>query len=240
MNSSLQHDHALVFYGPLSEFADACDFALISESEIARAQDLREPDRQRYLVSRIILKQISACFLQNDAQKIEISYGVNGKPFLSGFPELQFNMSHSGHILAFGFTWNRAIGVDIEDQLRSVNRVPMEKFLFTADELAILNSVPDKQRQEAFINSWTRKEALLKATGEGLTRSMNELEIAFTKNQPFHLSPGKYYVPNEPAWFIQSTVVMDTYSLSTATNGLVKSVDYIPVSMLENALNNVC
>lgn len=228
MSYSLCRDQALVFYGSIAGFHDSDCLPVLSEKEITRAAKFcLEADKRRYIVSRAILKRLLSRFLHIDEKEIELNYSKDGKPFLPGNHNLQFNSSHAGDAFVIGFAHGREIGVDVESLYRELNISNMQSYLFTPAELELFHALDHDRRHETFVNSWTRKEAMLKATGNGLAQSMNALDLAFIKNGQFALERGSGYPENKTDWFLESYTLMDNYRGAVAVKGNIRSVQYI-------------
>lgn len=145
---------------------------LLSPDERARHERLRRTeDQQRFLTGRGLLRMVAGEHLNIPAERVVFAYGRFGKPSLartqSGAP-LHFNISHSGDLVLLAFSLTHEIGVDIE-QLR-----PEEEWrevaaqIFPAAQYAEWLRLDEPARAELFFQTWTRKEAALKATGSGL------------------------------------------------------------------------
>lgn len=162
----------------------------LSADELYRAGKLYfEQGRQRFIAGRGQLRTILGHYTGQPASNLKFAYGRYGKPVLAG-PEgayLKFNLSHSDGQALYAITLDCELGVDIE-RVRPVQDVTqiVERF-FSAAEYQVFANLPTGQQLTAFFNSWTRKEAFLKATGEGLTRSLDECETTFLPGQPARL-----------------------------------------------------
>lgn len=224
MHLPLPEHQVSVFYGNISDFQVDNLLPVLSEKEIARSEEYHLPsDKQNYIVSRAILKRLLSRFSSVDESKIELDYNRNGKPFLPGNSDLQFNSSHSGDAFAIAFTIGNETGIDIENLNRIPNIQALERMLFTSAELKLFQTLQPNLKQKIFINSWTRKEAVLKASGDGLTRAMNELEVAFITESYFHLEKENEQTP----WFLESSILMDNYCVSVAVKGPVHNTKYV-------------
>ena len=100
-----------------------------------------------------------------------------GKPYLKDYPNLFFNLSHTDNLILIAIA-NSPIGVDVEKNERNADKEAIIKHFFSEKEQQSFFSQPEEQRQLAFVKGWTRKEAILKATGEGLS-SMKNYEVSF-------------------------------------------------------------
>jgi 4'-phosphopantetheinyl transferase len=165
---------------------------LLSESEHKRADRFRlDRDRNRFIVRHGLLRIILGRYLNIDPARLAFAYESRGKPMLclpDGPAPLQFNLSHSNGLALIGATRRAALGVDVEE-VRFVPEVDQiaAKF-FSPQESAVLNAVPEEQKMEAFFHCWTRKEAYLKATGEGIADALPRIEVSLTPGQPARLS----------------------------------------------------
>jgi len=149
-----------------SEIDVAAD--LLSDAERARsAKFVRARDRARYVRAHVALRTILSAYGAGDASEIEIETGAEGKPFVGGSP-IHFNLSHSGDCAVVALTLDGAIGVDIEERRERGDYMELARRFFSAAEICDLALESGAERPLAFLTCWTRKEALLKATGAGL------------------------------------------------------------------------
>ncbi|HUE84744.1 MAG TPA: 4'-phosphopantetheinyl transferase superfamily protein, partial [Vicinamibacterales bacterium] len=110
---------------------------------------------------------VLAGFMASDPQDLRFSTHEKGKPFLEG-ADLQFNLSHSGTLALIAVALRRQVGVDVE-RLRPIPDLEdLAAGVCTARERAALAALEEPVRERAFLVMWTRKEALVKMTGEGL------------------------------------------------------------------------
>jgi 4'-phosphopantetheinyl transferase len=173
--------------------------AALSPEETARAKRFRsDQDRDRYIVQHGVLRSLLAGYLDCGPRQIDINTSAHGKPCLAGKDDegsLQFSLSHSGTYAAFAFGRYNSIGVDIEE----IREIPeMEGIVtehFTPHEKAVMLSCPIDTRVKTFYRFWTRKEAVLKAQGEGLLKSLDCVDVAkhTDANEPW-----KVQVAGEP------------------------------------------
>ncbi len=139
-----------------------------------------ERDRVRFVAARGSLRAILGSCLGTEPRKIEFAYSAKGKPLLAGDltrSGLQFNLAHSGGLGIFAVARHGAVGVDVE-QVRAVPDLTglIERF-FSARECAEIGKLSGEAQAMAFFRIWTRKEAWLKATGEGITGSPQSIDI---------------------------------------------------------------
>jgi 4'-phosphopantetheinyl transferase len=163
----------------------------LSRNESGRASRFHfERDRKRYIAGRGILRAVLGKYLQMLPAEVPLVYGPNGKPLLQSSGRsttLHFNLTHSHDLALLAVTRAAQIGVDVEavrplsDAHELVNR------FFSARESAAFESVPEAEKPLAFFNLWTRKEAWLKATGEGIGHLLNKVEVSFLPGEPAEL-----------------------------------------------------
>jgi 4'-phosphopantetheinyl transferase len=163
----------------------------LSSEESSRADRFRFPrDRDRFIVGRGLLRAILGRYLGMEPERIEFRYGPRGKPALSTVPGvegLRFNLSHSQGLALFALTRDREIGVDLEF-IRPLHEVEgiADRF-FSPREVAEWRALRGDQRRQAFFNCWTRKEAYLKATGDGLAVPLDGFDVSLAPGKPARL-----------------------------------------------------
>jgi len=161
----------------LPAFADT-----LSASERQRAERFQfERDRERFVVRHGLLRMILGRYLNIEPARLSFTCELRGKPALAGTLDgrtLHFNLSHSDGLALFAVARQFPLGVDVE-RVRPIPEIDQiaEKF-FSARESAMLNALPAEQKLEAFFNCWTRKEAYLKATGEGIADALAQIEVS--------------------------------------------------------------
>ena len=152
----------------------AGDEAALSAAEQARAARFAFAHLARdYRAIHARLRAVLARYVNLPAAAIEIGPVEGGKPAMAGGPF--FNLSHSGDWVALGVCRTAAIGVDIEAH-RPVETDVAERFFSPAEHQA-LNGLAAAPWRDAFFRCWTRKEAFVKATGEGLMRPLDRFDV---------------------------------------------------------------
>ncbi len=139
-----------------------------------------ERDRVRFVAARGLLRAILGSCLGAEACKIEFAYSAKGKPLLAGdFTRsgLQFNLAHSGGLGVFAVARHGAVGVDVEEVRPVPDLTRLVERFFSARECAEIEKLSGEAKTMAFFRIWTRKEAWLKATGEGITGSPRSIEV---------------------------------------------------------------
>ena len=163
----------------------------LSENELLKAMRFYfQKDKRRFVVTHGILRNILGRYLNVEPNRLKFSYGRHGKPTLTGVTDghsLCFNISHSHSLALFAFAWGRKIGVDVEYVRSMPDAEEIADRFFSSRENAVFRTVPAGKKLEAFFNCWTRKEAFLKAIGDGLTRSLDSFEVSLFPGKPARL-----------------------------------------------------
>jgi 4'-phosphopantetheinyl transferase len=165
---------------------DAC-LALLDPGELLRARRFHfERDRRRFTVARGLLRKLVARYTGQEAAAVCFALGPQGKPLLErAEPRLCFNLSHSGMQALFVFASDREVGIDLEAGARLGEDWPgLARRIFSAREQAELAALPPARQRDAFLNGWTRKEAYLKATGQGLFNGLPQIEVTLDPARP--------------------------------------------------------
>ena len=155
---------------------------ILAPEEMERANRFRRSvDRERYLVRRGLLRRLLSQYLRLGPEKIEIHRHGQGKPYVPARinpDNLQFSESDSGNLAAFAVSRSSPIGVDIE-KIRAFPDMPalVERY-FTACERREVLCGHKAQRLIRFYRLWTRKEAVLKAQGEGLLKELDSFDVS--------------------------------------------------------------
>jgi 4'-phosphopantetheinyl transferase len=163
---------------------------ILSEDERGRAERFHfERDRSRFIAGRGVLRTILGRYLEREPAEIRFGYGARSKPFLAdGASDIQFNLTHSDELALLAVTRLSSPGIDVE-RLRGVRDIEgIAARFFSASESDGLMALPDEQKTKAFFNLWTRKEAWLKATGEGISDSLNQVEVTFLAGEAARLT----------------------------------------------------
>jgi 4'-phosphopantetheinyl transferase len=154
----------------------------LSAAELARAERFHfERDQKRFIAARGILRKILGSYLNKHPGKICFEYSSHGKPILAQNPvddNLCFNLSHSGAFALYAVTRNKKIGIDIEGIRDDVSVGQVAAQFFSQNEISSLEKIEINKRSGLFFQYWTRKEAFLKARGEGISFPMEQCDVS--------------------------------------------------------------
>jgi len=151
----------------------------LSAAENARAERLRIPDvRRRFIAARSALRRILGGQLGIDPAAVEILAGINGKPKVGAVgSDLEFNLSHSGEWMVVALCHGHPVGVDIESANARLRAREIADRYFTPRENESLRAGSETDYARSFLQLWTAKEAVMKATALGVARGLGEVEI---------------------------------------------------------------
>ena len=170
---------------PVSEY-----LGLLSQGERNRAERfVFEQDRVRYTVLRGLLRILLGGYIGIRPELVRINYGEHGKPLIDKYHgvKLHFSLSSSQGLGIYAFSGDSEIGIDIE-QVRDIPHMgQIFGRFFSPRENEVFLALSESERQEAFFNCWTRKEAFIKATGDGLFRPLDEFDVSFVPGEPARL-----------------------------------------------------
>ena len=164
--------------------------AILSDDERARAARFRfDRDRIRYIAGRAQLRLLLAEYVDMPPERLVFRYGSNEKPSLAG-PGPQFNLSHSGALALYAVCADVEVGIDVElyDPDFAGQRIP-ERF-FSPDEVSALRALPEPEQARGFLELWTRKEAFIKARGDGLSLALDSFSVNLGRDRPRLLRTG--------------------------------------------------
>ncbi len=154
---------------------------LLSRQERQKMKRFHFPlDRVRFSITRGIVRLLAGRYLNLAPGRINFRHGPYGKPELQGpgGAFFSFNISHAHYVVVFACATLRRLGVDVE-HIRPLPDLPeIVNYCFHPREKTALNCLSPVNRQQAFFECWTRKEAFVKATGEGLSRSLTSFFIS--------------------------------------------------------------
>lgn len=154
--------------------------ALLSEDEKARAQRFHFPiHKTRFIATRSLLRRLLAGYLDQAAETIVFASNEHKKPHLAGDNPLhvQFNISHSSNVAVLAFTTQHPLGIDIE-KIGDKDNLDLAQRFFSKQEHQALSDLPPTARRTAFYRLWAHKEAIIKASGRGLSLPLSSFTIA--------------------------------------------------------------
>jgi 4'-phosphopantetheinyl transferase len=162
--------------------------AILTEAERQRAARFAfDRDRQRFIVARARLRELLAVRLGVRPRSVELACGARGKPALSrrfADAELRFNVSHSEDLAAYAFLRGREIGIDVERVRAIAGTDDIAVHFFSRRENEAYRALDPHDRLIGFFNCWTRKEAFVKALGDGVHHPLDRFDVTLAPGAP--------------------------------------------------------
>jgi 4'-phosphopantetheinyl transferase len=199
----------------------------LSADERARIERFYfEKDQRSHLVSRGWLRLLLGGYLKVPPAELAFGYGAHGKPHLvcptaqtAHRAPLQFNVSHSGEIVVIALTARRALGVDVE-RIRPDSKIVelAERYFSVRERTALARLAPDLQHV-AFFNGWSRKEAYIKAQGDGLSLPLDSFDVTLVPGEPAELIASRPDPDEARRWSMRAFDVADGYKAALVVEG---------------------
>jgi len=182
--------------------------ALLSDAERHRARRFAfDRDATRFIVARAHLRQLLAARLGVRAEAVEFEYGAYGKPVLSrrfAGSDLHFNLSHCDDVAAYAFSCGHAIGIDVEAVREISDADNIAARYFSRLENVAYRSLKPRDRPLGFFNCWTRKEAFVKASGDGLSMPLDRFDVTLAPGEPAKVLRVEGTPGEDSGWWLDS------------------------------------
>jgi 4'-phosphopantetheinyl transferase len=196
---------------------------ILSADENARASRYHfARDRQRFVAARAWLRIILGSYLETDSSLVEFSYSDKEKPSLAARlteSGVTFNISHSGGIALLAFARRREVGVDVEEIRHNSDLEAIARRFFSAREREELSAVPKEAMAEAFFRCWTRKEAYIKATGDGLSLPLSQFDVSLKPGESDALVATRPNPAEAEKWLLREVPAGAGYAAALCVGG---------------------
>jgi 4'-phosphopantetheinyl transferase len=162
--------------------------ALLSDAERQRASRfVFDRDRDRFIIARGRLRQLLGARLGTPPESVDLVYGAHGKPVLASWladSELRFNLSHCDDVTLYAFSRGHEIGIDVEAVRVMPDADAIAARFFSHREQQAYRALERRDRPLGFFQCWTRKEAFIKAIGDGLSYPLDRFDVSLTPGEP--------------------------------------------------------
>lgn len=197
---------------------------ILSADEQARAERFYfEKDRAHFIVARGLLRVILSRYLDIEPSQLRFCYSPCGKPSLVATSDqrtLCFNVSHSCGLALYAVTRGRKIGIDLERIRTDFACEQIAERFFSSREKAMLRALSAKKvKHKAFFNCWTRKEAYIKARGEGLSLPLDQFDVSLAPGEPATLLNTRGDPLEASRWSLQELFPGPGYVAALAVEG---------------------
>lgn len=175
---------------------------LLSTDEVERCNRfVFQHDRQKFIAARGQLRQILARYVEIKPELLQFGYATHGKPYLPArINDIHFNLSHSSFLAAIAVSRVKEVGIDIEE-IRPIKEDIAKRF-FSEAENEGLGRLPPDDRLRGFYNVWTRKEALIKALGSGLSTPLDSFDVSVDDREEVRVRGACADLQNGESWII--------------------------------------
>jgi 4'-phosphopantetheinyl transferase len=198
----------------------------LSPDERERANRFRvQKERIRFIAARGALRDILSRYLGVQPGHVRFQYSAYGKPALGNGLEsenLHFNLSHSHGLALYAVARGRAVGIDLEYMQANGTAEQIAERFFSPQEVSVLRALPEAIRTEGFFNCWTRKEAYIKARGEGLSLPLDQFEVSLTPGEPAKFLS----MPEAARWSLRALSPAPRYVAALVVEGHRWQIDY--------------
>jgi 4'-phosphopantetheinyl transferase len=185
--------------GRIDAAAMAIEEAVTVDERERAARFRQEADRQRFLHGRLLLRTFLGHHLGIAPRDVTFVNGEFGKPEVQRPADadiLRFNLAHSGEWLLFALARARELGVDVEQHRTMSDAIQIARRFFAPPEIAALEALDPALHHDTFFRVWTRKEAIVKATGQGISAGLDR--FAVTSDAPDDVTLRG--LDGDPAW----------------------------------------
>ena len=184
--------------------------ALLSEAERQKASRFAfDRDRRRFTVARARLRRLLAARLGVQPESVELVYGERGKPALArpcAASDLRFNVTHCGEVAAYAFAPGREIGIDVEAIRVIPDADDIAARFFSRRENEAYLALDPCDKPLGFFNCWTRKEAFIKALGDGIYYPLDRFDVSLTPGEPANILRVESTPGEDCEWTLHSFV----------------------------------
>ncbi|MFK7974080.1 MAG: 4'-phosphopantetheinyl transferase superfamily protein [Rickettsiaceae bacterium] len=230
---NINRDNAIVYILDIDSHVSKLQKFLryLSDKEKDKAYKYRsELLVHRYIITRGFLRLILHWYTKQNPENIQIKIGSYGKPFIPN-SKIRFNISHSNSIACYALTINQEIGVDIEFQSKDLNFEDLLDYVLSKEEIINFHALKDNEKFNTFYELWTKKEALVKATGDGLTYDITNIStMPFGEKSKVTLFYNQESIKKE--LYCYPISVPQNYSGFIATNRKIREILYMQIGQL--------
>jgi 4'-phosphopantetheinyl transferase len=195
---------------------------VLSDAERSRAAQLCfDRDRRWFIAGRGVVRRILGSYLTILPDRLQFHASPTGRPALSASQGggVEFSVSHSRGLILCAVTCDQRIGIDVE-RIRTLSSMACTaERVLSPREHAVFQALAHEQRRAAFFRGWTRKEAYLKACGEGLSRSPDRVDVSLPPFEPAR----RLIVDGDPGassrWWLRDLAPAPGYVAALANGG---------------------
>jgi 4'-phosphopantetheinyl transferase len=225
--------HVVVWIARISQVIDSLaslDRCLDPQDRARAARFHFVEDRARFTLGRALIRQSVGAYLDLEPEAIELSYTDLDQPGLKNDANLHFSISHSHELVAVVLTAHARVGLDVEWMQTNSDLDDLANRIMSATEIETFQKLPPAEKCDAFFRVWTRKEAYLKALGEGISEGLQEISVSLDAGEISSVEDTRDRT-SSPAWRLQSLPVPPEYQACLACDNPNKSLQFNWVSV---------
>ena len=195
---ALHDSEILVWWLDLQRTVSPQEIECLAQAERERAtRFVFDRDRQRFIAGHVAMRRALSRYTGIAAADLALTEGPHGKPQLTGSSGVTFNLTHSGGTGLLAVSRESEIGIDLERLILPADPHKLAGSVFTTEECRVLKTMTGAQLAAAFFTCWTRKEAVLKALGTGMSLDPRDVHVGcgrFSGEDEIHLSVNSHAV----------------------------------------------
>jgi 4'-phosphopantetheinyl transferase len=199
----------------------------LTPDESERAGRFRfDRHRQQFVIARGALRAVLSQYLDRPPSQLRFVYSPFGKPEVEGEEGsgcLRFNLSHAEGVALIALTRGREVGVDVEVVREEFPGMEIAEHFFSGREVEALRALPEETRAAAFFLYWTRKEAYIKALGEGLSHPLRQFSVSLADGETRVLAEPEGVAPEASPWIVKGLSLGGSHAAAVAFRGPVNN-----------------
>jgi 4'-phosphopantetheinyl transferase len=235
--------HVIAWIAQVSKARDSLIFLepCLDGRDRERAARFRfSEDRERFVLGRGLLRKCLGRCLRQTPETIELAYTDRGRPILPRDETVQFSISHTHDLVAIAVTAGARVGIDLEYVQTHPDLLELAQQIFSEEDMQAFQALPRGEMRTAFFRAWTRKEAYLKARGEGIAEGLRQISVSLGPEETSAIQD----VRDESAaqtWRLLSLPVPADYMGSVACDDVGKRLecDFVHFNKSEIVTNSV-
>ncbi len=201
----------------VSSAIESTCFEVLTSEERERAARYRVGrPRNDFILTRGTLRFLLARHVGMTPQELSFRYSEYGKPVVDGPFDLRFNVSHTDGLALIAIARAREIGIDVEKINAAPDARKLAERFFSVRERHFLECLSGEELQAAFFRCWTRKEAYVKARGEGLSLPLHQFDVSVAPNESRALLATRPDPSEAGHWMLQDLPVSHGYVAALA------------------------
>ena len=194
---------------------------VLSEQERERASRFRKNlHRNRWIIARAGMRRLLSQYTDELPAQLEFTEKEFGKPIFRdehSARSIHFNLSHSGDLAILAVSHDGPVGIDIEDRRTIPEMERVARHFFSNYENDQLSRMSCQQQLSAFYRCWTRKEAVIKTSGMGLSAQLDAFDVSLSPEAPADVLQGSHGGFEAAHWHLSSINVDERYEVSIAS-----------------------